>query len=106
MRRMKSLRLSSDELEVACDALWFVKGRGGLDAAGQALWDRLQPLRHGDYGGLGSVNLTGQEAQGVGAALERVESGVGMDDHERALSRRIEAGPTADEAQTSSQAVT
>jgi hypothetical protein len=48
MRRMKSLRLSSDELEVACDALWFVKGRGGLDAAGQALWDRLQPLRHGD----------------------------------------------------------
>jgi hypothetical protein len=29
-----------------------------------------------------------------------------MDDHERALSRRIEAGPTADEDQTSSQAVT
>ena len=54
----RRIALSSDEIEVACDLLWFVKGERGLSDVAEALWERLQPIRHGDYGGDASTALS------------------------------------------------
>jgi len=43
--------LSNDEIEVACDALWSVKRWAGWDDDQERLWERLRPIRTGDYGG-------------------------------------------------------
>jgi hypothetical protein len=87
-RAADPLTISSEEVEVACDALWFAMGNRGPDAAVQALWDRLQPCRHGDCRGAGTVDLTADEAAVVGEALALVEEVVGMNPVERALAER------------------
>ena len=84
-----TLRLSSDELEVACDALWYVHGVVGFSPEEQALWDRLQPLRAGDYGGVGEFVVESLEAVLIQRALEQVQVGPGLDDDERSLLVRL-----------------
>jgi hypothetical protein len=61
---MPTVTLTSDEIEVACDVLWFAKQHERLTPAGAALGERLQPLRYGDYGSDGpSVSLGNEEAE-------------------------------------------
>ncbi len=87
---MPTVTLTSDEIEVACDALWFAKQHECLTPAGAALWDRLQPLRHGDYGSDGpSVPLGNEEADVLRAALALVATHGCMDRDEQALADRI-----------------
>lgn len=59
----EQIPLSNDEIEVACDLLWFVKRGARLSRTGEALWERLQPIRHGDHGGTASTQLSQQEAR-------------------------------------------
>ena len=57
--------LSNDEIEVACDLLWFVKREAALSDVAGELWERLQPIRHGDYGGAAATDLSSEEARAV-----------------------------------------
>jgi hypothetical protein len=82
--------LSNDEIEVACDALWFVKSRGGADHAQERLWDRLQPLRTGDSGGSAQAELQTDEAAAVVRALRVVSDAVRLDEDEERLLQRLE----------------
>jgi len=81
--------LSNDEIEVACDLLWHVKREEGLAGVAGALWDRLQPIRHGDYGGKASTDLSTEEAGAVVEAGEFSERRVALDDDEAALVGRL-----------------
>ncbi len=86
-----SVPLSSDEIEVACDLLWFVKREEGLSGIGEALWERLQPIRHGDYGGTAATELSEDEARAVIAAGEFTDPRVPLDEEEGALVTRLRA---------------
>jgi hypothetical protein len=81
--------LSNDEIEVACDLLWFVKQGAGLDGAAEALWERLQPIRHGDYGGSAQTELSFDEARAVVAAGEVTGPHVPLDTDEQDLLTRL-----------------
>ena len=81
--------LSNDEIEVACDLLWFVKRESDLSTVGEALWERLQPIRHGDYGGSASTELSLDEARAVIVAGEFSSSRVPLDEDETALVSRL-----------------
>ena len=85
-------RLENDDIEVACDALWFVALRTGLDAMQQRLWDRLQPLRTGDYGGSAATELDDGERDTVAAALRSCADEIELDGDERALLARLTLG--------------
>ena len=67
----------------------FVKREAQLSEVGQALWERLQPLRHGDYGG--SASLTTDEAHAVIGAGEFTDPRVRLDPDESALIGRLRA---------------
>jgi len=80
--------LSLDEIEVACDVLWFARQHDSLDPEGHVLWDRLQPFRHGDYGGEGPpTTLTPAECASIVAAFGSLT--VDLDDDERSLLSRL-----------------
>jgi hypothetical protein len=81
--------LSNDEIEVACDLLWFVKREATLSPVAETLWERLQPIRHGDYGGSASTNLSSEEASAVVDAGEFTHPRVALDDDESALVTRL-----------------
>ena len=81
--------LGNDEIEVACDLLWFVEREAGLSGVGKALWERLQPIRHGDYGGSASTDLSVDEAQAVIEAGELTDPRVPLDEDETALVTRL-----------------
>jgi hypothetical protein len=81
--------LSNDEIEVACDLLWFVKCEAELTGVAESLWERLQPIRHGDYGGNASTNLSVDEARVVIEAGEFTHPRVALDDDESALVSRL-----------------
>ena len=81
----------NDELEVACDALWFVKRRDAADAAQQRLWDRLQTVRSGDYGGSASTDLAPEEVSATLRALHSCSEQIALDDDERRLLGRLES---------------
>jgi hypothetical protein len=83
--------LGNDEIEVACDALWFVKSRGAVDAAQDALWNRLQTLRTGDVGGSAQTELDSDETAAAFRALRSCASQVPLDEDERRLLQRLEA---------------
>ena len=85
-------RLDNDEIEVACDALWFVALRSQLDAVQQGLWDRLQPLRTGDHGGSAATELDDDELDAVVSALRRCSDEIELDADERALLARLSTG--------------
>ncbi len=88
-----SISISSDEIEIACDLLWFVKREAALPGAGEELWERLQPLRHGDLGGTASAGLSTDEAHAVIAAGEFVQARVALDEDEAALVARLRSLP-------------
>jgi hypothetical protein len=83
--------VNNNEIEVACDLLWFVKGKLGLSGAGEALWDRLQAIRHGDYGGSAATTLSPDEAQAVVDAGDFTHPRVPLDADEEALVYRLRA---------------
>jgi hypothetical protein len=82
--------LSSNEIEVACDALWFVKTRAAADDAQEQTWHRLQDLRSGDFGGSASAELTPDEANAVLRAVRFCADEVPLDDDERRLLLRLD----------------
>jgi len=82
--------LSNDEIEVACDALWFVKSRGRADHVQERLWDRLQWLRTGDFGGSARAELDNVEAAAAVRALRFVMDAVRLDEDEERLLQRLE----------------
>jgi hypothetical protein len=79
------VELTSDEIEVACDLLWFVKREAGLSGVAEGLWERLQPTRHGDFGGSASTGLSFDEARAVIVAGEFTHLHVPLDEDETAL---------------------
>ena len=81
--------LNNDEIEVLCDALWFVRNGSDLSSVQQRLWDRLQPLRTGDYGGAAGTELTDDERIAVVSALRHCATEVDLDDDERTLLARL-----------------
>jgi hypothetical protein len=81
----RPIPLSNDEIEVACDLLWFVKREAGLTGIAGSLWDRLHPIRHGDYGGNAATNLSVDEARAV------IEAGEFHPPARRARRRRVRA---------------
>jgi hypothetical protein len=84
-----AIPLSNDEIEVACDLLWFVKRESEWSDVAEALWERLQPIRHGDYGGTASTELSTEEAAAVVAAGEFTETRLPLDDDETELVTRL-----------------
>ena len=81
--------LNNDEIEVACDLLWFVERESGLAGGARALWERLQPIRDGDYGGSAVSDLSTEEARAVVDAAEFSERRVSLDEDEAALVARL-----------------
>lgn len=83
--------LDNDEIEVACDVIWFVKSRGVVDDVQQRLWDRLQTLRSGDYGGSARTDLAPEEVSATVRALRYCAGEVPLDDDEGRLLGRLES---------------
>jgi hypothetical protein len=81
--------VSDDEIEVACDLLWFVKREAALSDVAEELWERLQPIRHGDYGGTASTDLSSEEARAVIDAGAFTDPRVPLDEDETALVTRL-----------------
>jgi hypothetical protein len=81
--------LSNAEIEVACDALWSVKGWAGWDDDQEHLWERLQPIRTGDYGGSATIELKAEEEAAVVRALRYCADQVELDDDEQRLLARL-----------------
>jgi len=82
-------KLSNDEIEVACDALWFAQARGVFDAVQKRFFDRLQPIRTGDYGGEATTEADDLEIAGMVRALRYCAETVGLDEDEEALLARL-----------------
>ena len=89
--RLSAVFLHNDEIEVACDVIWFVKSRGAVDDAQQRLWDRLQTLRSGDYCGSACTDLAPEEISATVRALGYCADQIPVDDDERPLLVRLEA---------------
>jgi hypothetical protein len=87
--------VNNDEIEVACDALWFAKTNGVMDETQQQLFDRLQVIRVGDYGGTASTELDVDEIAAIVRALRFSDVGVDLDDDERALLKKLTTEPLA-----------
>ena len=83
--------VNNDEIEVACDALWFVKSRSAADDAQKRLWDRLQRLRTGDFGGSARADVSRDEAAAALRALRFCAEEVALDQDERRLLLRLES---------------
>ena len=83
--------LDNDEIEVACDVIWFVKSRGAVDDVQQQLWGRLQTLRSGDYGGSACTELEPGEVSATLRALHYCADQISLDDDERRLLVRLES---------------
>ena len=83
--------LDNDDIEVACDVIWFVKSRGAEDGDQQRLWDRLQTLRSGDYGGSARTELASGELSATLRALRYCADEIPLDDDERRLLVRLES---------------
>jgi hypothetical protein len=83
--------LDNDEIEVACDVIWFVKSRGAADDVLQRLWDRLQTLRNGDYGGAACTDLAPEEVSATLRALRYCADAIPLDEDERQLLVRLES---------------
>jgi len=90
IRDVDEMALSSDEIEVACDALWHRKTAREFTAEEAELWERLQGARHGDYGGAASIELAEGDITLVRRALKLIKSAVPLDDDELALLQRLD----------------
>lgn len=81
--------VDNNEIEVSCDVLWFTKTNGLMDDTQQRLFDRLQMIRVGDYGGTASTTLVADEIAAIIRALELADVEVGLDEDERALLTKL-----------------
>ena len=81
--------ISNDEIEVTCDVLWFAKTNGNIDETQQRLFDRLQPIRTGDYGGTASTEVDAEETAAIVRALRLCYVEVGLDGDESALLAKL-----------------
>lgn len=81
--------VDNDEIEVSCDVLWFTKTNGLMDDTQQRLFDRLQVIRAGDYGGTASTTLEANESAAIVRALRFSDAEVGLDEDERALLTKL-----------------
>jgi hypothetical protein len=79
----QSIPLNNHEIEVACDLLWFVRCETGLSGVAEMLWERLQPIRDGDYGDTASTDLSTDEAYAVVHAGEFARSRLPLDNDEQ-----------------------
>ena len=77
--------VDNNEIEVSCDVLWFTKTNGIMDDTQQRLFDRLQMIRVGDYGGTASTKVVADEIAAIIRALRFTDVEVGLDQDERAL---------------------
>jgi hypothetical protein len=82
--------LDNDEIEVACDALWFVKSRNVADDAQESLWARLRTVRTGDFGGSARAELSAGEADAAVRSLRFCAERVALDEAEQRLLERLE----------------
>ena len=81
--------VDNNEIEVSCDVLWFTKTNGLMDDTQQRLFDRLQVIRLGDYGGTASTNVVADEIAAIIRALEFTDADVGLDEDERTLLTKL-----------------
>ena len=81
--------VDNNEIEVSCDALWFTKTNGLMDDTQQRLFDRLQMIRAGDYGGTASTTVDANEIAAIVRALRFADVEVGLDEDERALLTKL-----------------
>jgi hypothetical protein len=86
---LSGMHLNNEEIEVACDALWLVKQRGVEDEIQSRLWERLQPIRTGDYGGSAETELEPDERAAVIRALRFGSDVVALDGDENELLVRL-----------------
>ncbi len=81
--------VDNNEIEVSCDVLWFTKTNGIMDDTQQRLFDRLQMIRAGDYGGTASTTVDANEIAAIVRALRFSDAEVGLDEDERALLTKL-----------------
>ena len=81
--------VDNNEIEVSCDVLWFAKTNGIMDDTQQRLFDRLQMIRDGDYGGTASTTVDADEIAAIVRALRFSDVEVGLDEDERALLTKL-----------------
>ena len=81
--------VDNNEIEVSCDVLWFTKTNGVMDDTQQRLFDRLQMIRAGDYGGTASTTVDANEIAAIVRALRFSDAEVGLDEDERALLTKL-----------------
>jgi hypothetical protein len=81
--------VDNNEIEVSCDVLWFTKTNGIMDDTQQRLFDRLQMIRVGDYGGTASTTVDANEIVAIVRALRFTDVEVGLDQDERALLTKL-----------------
>jgi len=81
--------VDNNEIEVSCDVLWFTKTNGIMDDTQQRLFDRLQMIRVGDYGGTASTKVVADEIAAIVRALRFTDVEVGLDQDERALLTKL-----------------
>jgi hypothetical protein len=89
------MHLNNDEIEVTCDALWFVKQQGVEDEIQARLWERLQPIRTGAYGGPAETDLEPDERAAVIRALRFGSDAVALDVDENELLVRLTGDDTS-----------
>ena len=81
--------VDNNEIEVSCDVLWFTKTNGIMDDTQQRLFDRLQMIRTGDYGGTASTTVDPDEIAAIVRALGFSDAEVGLDEDEHALLTKL-----------------
>jgi hypothetical protein len=81
--------VTNDEIEVICDLLWFIKREAELPVVAEALWQRLQPIRHGDFGGTAQAELSVNEAVVVVEIADVGQRRAPLDDDETVLVTRL-----------------
>jgi hypothetical protein len=81
--------VDNNEIEVSCDVLWFARKYGVMDDTQQRLFDRLQMIRVGDYGGTASTKVVADEITAIIRALRFTDVEVGLDEDERALLTKL-----------------
>ena len=81
--------VDNNEIEVSCDVLWFTKTNGIMNDTQQRLFDRLQMIRTGDYGGTASTTVDTNEIAAIVRALRFSDAEVGLDEDERALLTKL-----------------
>lgn len=83
------IEIDSNEIELVCDLVWLMKKNGDPPAVVEALWQRLQAIRHGDFGGTAHTSLSPEEAPAVVGAGEVGRPRVPLDEDEATLVSRL-----------------